>query len=300
MEDKYKIESLAPDDFEKWVEHCGAVFEDTGCDYFRRHFMADPDRSYESTFLVKDRGEIVSTVRVFHRRIWLGGKALKMGGIGEVSTKPSHRSLGLSGRLLNASINYMEINGFDISLLGTSLSGHYSKHGYVTVNECWKTLIADNGVNESYDFRSLTPADYPAMSALYDKYAPLYNLTMVRSMEYWNSWCRGEMKNPVGLFINGCLEGYICSDRGFVSEIICAPSMADMLLSSVKCENGKLVCPGITPTAREVIDEKEIPHLMIRLIKPAEVFDRTFTQTADLADYINKHGGATIWMQDGF
>jgi len=46
-----------------------------------------------------------------------------MGGIGEVSTKAAYRRQGLSGKLLEMSVAYMEAEDLDFSMLGTGTPG---------------------------------------------------------------------------------------------------------------------------------------------------------------------------------
>ena len=300
----YNVETLDPKDFDEWVTHCGSIFE-VGPDYFRRHFMSDPHRDYNSIFVIKDDGKIVSTVRVFHREIYLGGKVYKMGGIGEVSTNPTHRKLGLSYKLMEAATDYMKQNGFALSLLSTGYYSHYEKHGFKQVNFYEKTVNTSviPADDKSKEIRPLTTADYDAMADLYAKHCANLNSCIVRTKEYWELWCAGEIKNPHGLFIDGSLAGYVCfgDDRNWIAEIIANDkSIYDCLIKFVKAD-GEVSMPKIIATSGETIREQTHSGAMICVYTPLDIGGGTILQdTAAAVEYINANGGIVWWSQDGF
>jgi hypothetical protein len=307
MSDKnynYCVETLSSDDFDEWVEHCGSIF-DVGPEYFRRHFVNDPHKDYNSVFVIKsEEGKIISTVRVFHRRVYIGGKIYKMGGIGEVSTNTNYRRLGLSYKLLDAAADYMIKNDFDLSVLGTGYFSHYAKHGFMQVNHYGKNVSdkSDNLIAEQADIRPLNPENFHDMAMLYNKYCVNLNCCIVRTKEYWQSWCRGEIKNPRGLFRNNKLAGYICFDGGWVSEIAADENDCDILLSAVKSSDGKISVPEFIKTSREVSGNYKRDDHMICVYKPIDIDGKgkVLSDTASVAEYINKNGGFIMWGQDGF
>ena len=297
----YPVETLSPNDFEQWINHCGGIFP-VGPDYFRRHFVCDPNRDYNSVFIIKnDEGKIISTVRVFHRQVYIGGKIYKMGGVGEVSTNENYRRLGLSYKLMEAASNYMKKNDFDLSILGTGYFSHYVKHGFMQVNAYVKT-ISDNFTSKPADIRPLTPENFREMSVLYDKYCLNLNCCIVRLKEYWKSWCAAEIKNPRGLFKDGRLTGYICFNDNNVTEIAADENDYDALLSVVKPENGKINLPKFIKTSGEVISEECKDGKMICVYKPVEIGNKgiVLSDTASVVKYLNDNGGIIIWGQDEF
>ena len=66
---------------------CHAVFTG-GRQYFSNHWHNDPWRDPEGIRIAMDNGAIVSTVRVFIRKMFLHGEPITVGGLGEVSTRP--------------------------------------------------------------------------------------------------------------------------------------------------------------------------------------------------------------------
>ena len=302
-EKNYVAETLKPEDFDEWVNHCGAIFE-VGAAYFRRHFVADPHKNYDSVFIIKDDGQIISTVRVFHRQVYIGKKIYKMGGIGEVSTNPDYRKLGLSSKLLDVSVDYMKKNKFCVSLLGTGYFSHYSKHGFVQVNEYTKSVSGEikyNG-NGKYDIRPLNPGNFQEMSVLYEQYSKGLNFSTVRDKDYWKSWCAGEIKNPRGMFRNGRIAGYICFEENNVKEIIGADEDHDILLSAVVSHDNTINVPSFVCTKREVFATESHNGTMINLLDPKamEIDGTAYSSTEELVEYFNNNGGIVHWSQDQF
>ena len=101
-----EFRALYPDELEKWLDHVTHVFTG-GRQYFSNHWHNDPWRDPEGIRIAVDDGTIVSTVRVFIRKMFLHGEPVTVGGIGEVSTRPEYRRRGLATQLLKDSIQFM-------------------------------------------------------------------------------------------------------------------------------------------------------------------------------------------------
>ena len=301
-EKNYIVETLKPEDFDEWVNHCGSIF-DVGPAYFRRHFVADPHKDYDSVFIIKDDGQIISTVRVFHRQVYIDKKIYKMGGIGEVSTNPDYRKLGLSTKLLKAAVDYMKKNDFCVSSLSTGYFSHYAKHGYVQAKEYSKYVSGTGKIDGSgeYDIRPLSPGNFHDMSVLYELYSQELNFSTVRNKDYWKTWCAGEIKNPHGLFRNGRIVGYICYEENRVTELIAAKEDHDILLSTVIPHDNRIRIPLFVTTNREVFETRTNNGTMINLICEAiEIDGVKYSSSESLAEYFNENGGVVPWAQDYF
>ena len=98
---------LYPDELEAWLDHVTSVFTG-GRRYFSNHWHNDPWRDPEGIRVAVDKGTIISTVRVFIRKMFLHGEPITVGGIGEVSTRPEYRRRGIATQLLKDSIQFME------------------------------------------------------------------------------------------------------------------------------------------------------------------------------------------------
>ncbi|MDL2317531.1 GNAT family N-acetyltransferase, partial [Eubacteriales bacterium OttesenSCG-928-A19] len=109
--------SLEPRELEAWFAHCQSVFRLEDTEYFRRHFLFDPHADASLIFVAMDGEVIASSLRVFRRHIWLKGRVVAMGGIGEVGTKLEYRKRGLAAELLQLAIAAMETQGMPVSIL---------------------------------------------------------------------------------------------------------------------------------------------------------------------------------------
>ncbi len=98
--------------------------------FFARYYEVDPWYQVGDTVGAWVGDELVSAVHVCRRPLVWGDTTLLCGGIANVATLTEHRQQGLSRQLLTLIITHMEENGFDFSLLGTGVPGHYAKLGW--------------------------------------------------------------------------------------------------------------------------------------------------------------------------
>ncbi len=195
-----EFRTLLSSELEAWFDHCALVFNqyqdlDATRQYFMNHWHNDPWRDRHAIFVAVDSGEIVSTVRVFDRRIYLAGEEFTMGGIGEVSTKVAYRRQGLSGKLLEMSIAYMEAEGLDFSMLGTGTPKHYSRYGWEPVPTYWQRAEihpVKSPCARLINFQE--PGELLEIMELYHWYAQKCNGTIIRNhWEYWQKWVQCEV-----------------------------------------------------------------------------------------------------------
>ncbi len=100
----------------------------------------------------------------------IGKSAVRMGGLASVGTKQSERGKGLSRLMLENSIEWLNTEGFDCSLL-FGIPHYYHKFGYHTcLPEC-RTSIAVRDAHHAptnLHARLFQPTDLPAIRAIYD------------------------------------------------------------------------------------------------------------------------------------
>jgi len=204
-----EFRSLLPGELEAWFDHCALVFDpysdlDASRQYFMHHWYNDPLRDRHAIFVAVHLGEIVSTVRVFHRQIYLAGEEFTMGGIGEVSTKAPYRRQGLSGKLLEMAIDYMRAEGLDFSMLGTGTPRHYARYGWQQVPTYWQRAEVSPLRSPLVKVINLQePVELGQIRSLYHQYASQFNGSIVRHhCAYWHDWVRIEIQQgwiPQGL-----------------------------------------------------------------------------------------------------
>lgn len=181
-----EFRTLRGDELDAWGAHCQGVFTADRDGYFRDHFLFDPAADFRLVFVAVDEGAIVSTVRVFDRTVWLGGRAVHMGGIGEVSTKEAYRRQGLAGRLLEMAIGAMVSRGMEISILFGS-QRLYHAMGWRACETEWVGASAEALPGE-IAVRPFCEDELPLLMGLYDLYAGRMNGAVLRSEAYWRRW----------------------------------------------------------------------------------------------------------------
>ncbi len=206
-----EFRALYPDELEKWLDHVTYVFSG-GRQYFSNHWHNDPWRDPEGIRIAVDNGTIVSTVRVFIRKMFLHGEPVTVGGIGEVSTHSEYRRRGLATQLLKDSIRFMESRDIVMSSLHGSqriysaegwekVPRYYAKQPIAAKRQvAWEVRLANFDDN----------AEVERIAALYDGYARKFNGTFVRDdMAYWTAWVRTESPSAWVAERDGNIEGYV-------------------------------------------------------------------------------------------
>lgn len=292
-----EFRALRPEELEAWAEHCGEVFAGSGLtvngDYFLGHFTHDPWKDLGGIFVAADSGRIASTVRVFRRSVWLFGEEVSAGGVGEVSTKPAYRGMGLAGRLLGMAADWMAREGMAVSMLYASLHDFYRQFGWECVPKPFKRF--ESPCASPCGGRKLTEGDMPALMAVEDE-AEKANWRIIRKgAEYWNRWMAREIKDGFAALEAGCIVAWMaCAAHGdtwSVKEFRAFPSYEDRfygLCALAADEMGVRGQPYFAParfdTRGESAEVSEQMSAMVRLISPLRAGGREFTATDALIE----------------
>ena len=211
-----EFRALYPEELEAWLDHVTSVFTG-GRQYFSNHWHNDPWRDPEGIRIAIDNGAIVSTVRVFIRKMFLHGESITVGGLGEVSTRPEYRRRGIATQLLKDSIQFMESREIAVSSLHGS-QRIYSVEGWEKVPRYYAKQPFAAAAQSEWEIR---PADFEdeaevmQIAALYDEYARKFNGTFVRDdMTYWTDWVQTESSNAWVAERSGNIEGYVSLTGG--------------------------------------------------------------------------------------
>ena len=206
-----EFRALYPDELEVWLDHVTHVFTG-GRQYFSNHWHNDPWRDPEGIRIAVDNGTIVSTVRVFIRKMFLHGEPITVGGIGEVSTRPEYRRRGLATQLLKDSIQFMESRDIVMSSLHGS-QRIYSVEGWERVPRYYARQPFTAKKQVAWEVRPANfddTAEVKRIAAIYDGYARQFNGTFVRDdMAYWTEWVRTESPDAWVAERDGVIEGYV-------------------------------------------------------------------------------------------
>ncbi len=319
-----EFRALQPEELETWLDHVTSVFTG-GRKYFSNHWHNDPWRDPEGIRIALDNGTIVSTVRVFIRKMFLHGEPITVGGIGEVSTRPEYRRRGIATQLLKDSIKFMESR--DIVMSSLHGSQHiYSIEGWEKVPRYYARQPFSAKKRSEWEVHPVNfdnAAEVKRIADLYDQYARKFNGTFVRDeMTYWTQWVRTESSNAWVAERNGSIEGYVSvtqrEDGLWVKEFIASAAafamdkgkqllegMLSHIIAQMDVESFEVVYPAPIADGFNAPKIEEHTSTMYRINQPTVLSD-SFNSIPDLlhnhpqrlSQDIKSHH--IFWYTDGY
>ena len=319
-----EFRALYPDELEKWLDHVTHVFSG-GRQYFSNHWHNDPWRDPEGIRIAVDNGTIVSTVRVFIRKMFLHGAPVTVGGIGEVSTRPEYQRRGLATQLLKDSIQFMESRDIVMSSLHGS-QRIYSAEGWEKVPRYYARQPIAAKKQVAWDVRPVDfddAAEVERIATLYDGYARKFNGPFVRDdMAYWVDWVRTESPDAWVAERDGVIEGYISVVRReerlnveefFVSDSVFAEDRGQQffeellsnVIAQIDAESLEVVYPAPIANGFNAPTIEEHGSAMYRINQPDalsspyhSIPNLLHNQPQSLAQGIRSHH--IFWYTDGY
>ncbi|NLG25491.1 MAG: GNAT family N-acetyltransferase [Clostridiales bacterium] len=299
------LRSLRSEELESWAALCdeGFGFRD-GAAYFLRHFRDDPFADINGIFVAEAGGRLVSSVRVFTREVYLAGRRVTMGGIGEVCTLADYRRQGLSGELLKRAIGYMAARGLDISMLFTGSNGHYARYGWFTVPTRFCRLPLE-GVAPIDGVRPMADHDFAAMRGVHGLFAGAADGALVREHpRYWDDWVRAGWKSPIVLERDGRVVAYLdaapsqhCVRLRDFAQLPGEDALLPLLAAAATvagCACADVPAPLLSADPQGFVEHTS---MMVRLNRPFSLGERTVRRAGDLAALL---ANAAFFDVDGF
>ena len=324
-----EFRALYPDELEAWLDHVTSVFTG-GRRYFSNHWHNDPWRDPEGIRVAVDNGTIISTVRVFIRKMFLHGEPVTVGGIGEVSTRSEYRRRGIATQLLKDSIEFMESRDIVFSSLHGS-QRIYSIEGWEKVPRYYAKQPFAAKEQSAWEVRPVNfedEAEVKQIATIYDGYARKFNGTFVRDdITYWTAWVQTESQNAWIAERNGSIEGYVSfaggGDELSVKEFIASEGafeqdkgkqLFEAMLSNVVAQMGaelmEVVYPAPIADGFNAPTIEERGSTMYRINQPDALSEKMASDTFDsipnllhnqpksLAQGIQSHH--IFWYTDGY
>lgn len=212
-----EIRAARESELEQVVDLCCQAFNPDGHERYWQYVKGDRSYRLSQTRVVVVNGRVISTLRVWERRIRVGESLVTMGGIGGVCTHPNYRGVGYASALMRDAIDYLRMTGCDLGVLFTIIPEAFYRrlgwtslplHGFnVTSNSA--TLASKPPEWQITDFNPETDLD--AVAWLYDLTNAQQSGTIARTRAYWDmapSRIRGVLPTVVARR-NGHIEGYL-------------------------------------------------------------------------------------------
>ncbi len=212
-----EIRAALASELEQVVELCCLAFNPDGHERYWQYVRGDSSYRLPQTRVVVVNDTVISTLRVWERRIRVGTSFVTMGGIGGVCTHPKYRGVGYASALMRDTIDYLRMTGCDIGALFTIIpAAFYRRLGWTTLPlhgfnmACASTTrTVDSSEWQLTDFNLET--DLNAVAALYDLANAQQSGTIARTRAYWDmAPCRiREVLPTVVARQDGRIGGYL-------------------------------------------------------------------------------------------
>jgi predicted N-acetyltransferase YhbS len=198
--DDFEIRSITASEFQATLDFQQRIFYVHDMprqypNYFENLDKRDPYFRRENVFVALKNGKIVSHVQVFPKLIRVGKAYVWMGGVGGVATDPEYRRRGLASRLMRKSLEYMNDEGLETSLLFGDPE-YYRRFGYeVAAPASGFRVDSKREVRwpNGYSWRKFEREDMDEVMGIYDQVNEDRTLSVVRSKE---TWLR-QLDNPI-------------------------------------------------------------------------------------------------------
>ena len=214
---KLEIRAARESELEQVVELSCTAFNPDGHERYWQYIKGDSSYRPSQTRVVVVNDKVVSTLRVWERRIRVGASLVTMGGIGGVCTHQNYRGVGYASALMRDTIDYLQMTGYDIGALFTIIpEAFYQRLGWTSVPLHGFSITCNSASDaecpsgwQITDFNSETDLD--AVASLYDVANAQQSGTIARTRVYWDmapSRIRGVLPTVVARQ-NGQIGGYL-------------------------------------------------------------------------------------------
>ena len=183
-------------------------------------------------------GKAASVVQIFDRAMRIGNCVVRMGAVGSVGTDPSHRRAGYSSGVLRDSVRYMQMSGYDLSILSTGIHSHYARAGWVlhptySMDVTLPTTLGE--VPSDVTIEQCEPnRDLPALRVISDQFNANRTGTFVKNSEYWVNRPSWRPYDPSLYWVtkrSGTTVAYLQVERWEVGEFGYLPDAEEAMIA---------------------------------------------------------------------
>ena len=239
---KLEIRAARESELEQVVELSCIAFNPDGHERYWQYIKGDSSYRPSQTRVVVVNDKVVSTSRVWERRMWVGASLVTVGGIGGVCTHPDYRGVGYASALMRDTIGYLRTIGCDLGVLFTIIPEAFYRQLGWTSFPLRGFSVACNAAARAADasewqVTDFNPAetDLEAVAELYDIANAQQSGTIARTRAYWDmapSRIRGVLPTVIARR-NGHISGYLNYEMDEktveVREVGCVPNTPEVL-----------------------------------------------------------------------
>ena len=238
---KLEIRGARESELEQTVELSCIAFNTDNHERYWQYIKGDSSYRPSQTRVVVVNDRVVSTLRVWERRIRMGASLVTVGGIGGGCTHPHYRGVGYASALMRDTIGYLQTIGCDLGVLFTIIpEAFYRQLGWTSFPMHGFSVACDSTVSSIgssawlvADFNA--EMDLDAVARLYDTANTEQSGTISRTRAYWDmAPCRirgilptvvARRDGDIGGYLNYEMDG----KQAEVREVGCAPNAPEVL-----------------------------------------------------------------------
>lgn len=212
-----EIRSAKESELEQVVALNCIAFNPNQHERYWQYVRGDSSYRLSQTRVVVVNDRVVSTLRVWERRIRIGASLVMMGGIGGVCTDPKYRGVGYASALMRDTIGYLKTRGYDLGVLFTIIpAAFYHRLGWTSLplqgfSVEWEvetgTAIPSEWLVRNFNVET----DLDTVASIHDIANAHQSGTVSRTRAYWDmrpSRIRGILPSVVAEK-NGEIGGYL-------------------------------------------------------------------------------------------
>lgn len=212
-----EIRAARQSELEQVVELNCMAFNPNQHERYWQYVRGDSSYRLSQTRVVVVNNRVVSTLRVWERRIRIGTSLVTMGGIGGVCTHEKYRGVGYASALMRQTIDYLKMTGCDLGVLFTIIPEEFYHrlgwtsfplHGFqIKVNS--ETLAESQSIFQVRAFNLETDLD--VVATIHDLSNAQRSGTLSRTRAYWDmepTRIRGILPTVIA-HQNGNIVGYL-------------------------------------------------------------------------------------------
>lgn len=203
------------DEFEQACDLWADVFPEDRA-FFRDRLVYDAAYSLDTTWLAWVDGTMAAAAQIFPFWMKWGTAELRVGGIGNVATRPEFRKRGLAQSILRLQSAYMKAQGYDLSLLMTGINPFYEKIGWHTLSHptitAARTALKRTEIAGAYRIRAFEAGDLDQVMEIYEETNAGTIGPMVRTKAYWLGQTEWKAVRPDHFLVaenNGNIVAYL-------------------------------------------------------------------------------------------
>jgi len=187
-----EIRAAHESELEQVVELNCIAFNPNQQERYWQYVKGDGSYRLQQTRVVVVNDVVVSTLRIWERRMRIGDSLVTMGGIGGVCTHPKYQGVGYASALMRQTAEYFKIEGYDIGILFTIIpEDFYEKCGWTSLPLKGFNLPINiknrNEIETAYQIRDFNlETDLDAVASIYDISNVHHSGTISRTRSYWD------------------------------------------------------------------------------------------------------------------